>query len=92
MKLSTVILKSDSRSIGGHTSFSTTIRGQEHYDIKYDAKLAMVIVKTDKGEFIIPLTSISHMQAAEEIKPPVVTRKKRSKIVKKAEPVREASA
>ena len=92
MKLSTVILKSDSRSVGGHTSFSTTIRGQEHYVIEYNEKLQMVVVKTDKGEYIIPLTSISHMQACEQIKPQVATRKKRSKIMKKAEPVREASA
>jgi hypothetical protein len=92
MKLSTVILKPNSRSIGGHTSFSTTIRGQESYDIRYDQNLQMVVVKTDRGEYIIPLTSISHMQASEEVKTPVVQKRKRSKIMKKAEPVREVSA
>jgi len=90
MRLRMVILKPDSRSIGGHTSFSTTVRGQEHYMIDYIQKLQMVVVKTDKGEYIIPLTSISHMQAVEEFNPLVATRKKRSKIVRKVNSAAEA--
>ncbi len=91
MKLKTVILKPDSRSIGDHSTFSTTIRGQENFLIEYSDALQMVVVKNEKGQFIIPLTSISHMEAAEEIKSAVAPKRKRSKIVKKAEPVREVS-
>jgi len=59
--------------------------------IEYSDSLQMVVVKSEKGQFIIPLTSISHMEAAEEIKSAVAPKRKRSKIVKKAEPVREVS-
>ena len=90
MRLSMVILTSDARSIGGHTSFSNNIRGQEHFMIDYIQKLQMVVVKTDRGEYIIPLTSISHMQAVEEINPMVATRRKRSKIMKKTDTVAES--
>lgn len=90
MKLSMVILTSDARAIGGHTSFSNSIRGQENYLIEYNEAIQMVTVNTDKGQFIIPLTSISHMQAHEEVKSVVARRRKRSKIMRKAEPVREA--
>jgi hypothetical protein len=58
--------------------------------IDYIQKLQMVVVKTDRGEFIIPLTSISHMQAVEEINPMVATRRKRSKIMKKTDTVAES--
>jgi len=90
MRLSMVILTSDARSIGGHTSFSNNIRGQEDFMIDYIQKLQMVVVKTDRGEFIIPLTSISHMQAVEEINPMVATRRKRSKIMKKTDTMVES--
>ena len=90
MKLSMVILTSDARSIGGHTSFSNNIRGQEDFLIEYNEEMRMVTVTTGKGQFIIPLTSISHMQADDEVKSLVVRRRKRSKIVVKPSPVVEA--
>ena len=95
MKLSMVILTSDARSIGGHTSFSNNIRGQENFLIEYNEEMRMVTVTTSKGQFIIPLTSISHMQAYEEVKSLVAHKRKRSKITKKGpltqEPVRAAT-
>ena len=90
MKLKMVILTSDARSIGGHTSFSNNIRGQENFLIDYNEEMRMVTVTTSKGQFIIPLTSISHMQADDEVKSLVVRRRKRSKIVVKPSPVVEA--
>jgi len=85
-----VILTTDARSIGGHTSFSNNIRGQEDFLIEYNEEMRMVTVTTGKGQFIIPLTSISHMQADDEVKSLVVRRRKRSKIVVKPSPVVEA--
>ena len=90
MKLKMVILTTDARSIGGHTSFSNNIRGQEDFLIEYNEEMRMVTVTTGKGQFIIPLTSISHMQADDEVKSLVVRRRKRSKIVVKPSPVVEA--
>ena len=90
MKLKMVILTSDARSIGGHTSFSNNIRGQEDFLIEYNEEMRMVTVTTGKGQFIIPLTSISHMQADDEVKSLVVRRRKRSKSVVKPSPVVEA--
>ena len=90
MKLSMVILTSDARSIGGHTSFSNNIRGQENFLIEYNEEMRMVTVSTDRGQYIIPTTSISHMQAADEIKTLVVRRRKRSKVMVKPVPVVEA--
>ena len=90
MKLKMVILTSDARSIGGHTSFSNNIRGQEDFLIEYNEEMRMVTVTTGKGQFIIPLTSISHMQADDEVKSLVVPRRKRSKIVKKADRKKDA--
>ena len=62
----------------------------EDFLIEYNEEMRMVTVTTGKGQFIIPLTSISHMQADDEVKSLVVRRRKRSKIVVKPSPVVEA--
>ncbi|MAH50794.1 hypothetical protein CMI37_33560 [Candidatus Pacearchaeota archaeon] len=90
MKLKTVILTTDARSIGGHTSFSSSIRGQENFLIEYNEDIHMVVVTTGRGQYIIPLTSVSHMQADEELKSLIVRRRKRSKVMQRPSPVVEA--
>ena len=90
MKLKMVILTSDARSIGGHTSFSNNIRGQEDFLIEYNEDIHMVVVTTGRGQYIIPLTSVSHMQAHDELRSLIVRRRKRSKVMVKPAPVVEA--
>tara|TARA_R110002020_G_scaffold18458_9_gene64411 strand:+ start:485 stop:751 length:267 start_codon:yes stop_codon:yes gene_type:complete len=85
-----VILTTDARSIGGHTSFSNSIRGQENFLIEYNEDIRMVVVTTGRGQYIIPLTSVSHMQADDELRSLIVRRRKRSKVVVKPVQVVEA--